>query len=161
MDNRKSHWENQLINTRSTNERIKGILSNTFFYIIKLKICVIYFHSAVGKLSVSEWLDGTAPYYWFNHPVFGMSNWLKPIINTLLTNSYVTFIISWTILLFELILAAAIFIEKKYYKKLFCAAIVFHFLVVIVHGLFSFFFAMAGALCLYFLIEYKNKKYEK
>ncbi|MER3472125.1 MAG: hypothetical protein C4330_12600 [Chitinophagaceae bacterium] len=90
-----------------------------------------------------------------------MSNWLKPIINPIVTNSYLSFIISWSIIIFELILAAAILMQKKYYQLLFKTAVAFHFLIIIVHGLFSFFFAMTGALCMYFLIEYSELKQNK
>lgn len=161
MDNRKWHWTNHFTDNDSLLKKSKSIISNSFFYVIKLQVCIIYFHSAVGKLSVIQWLDGTAPYYWFNHPVFGMSEWLKPIINPLLLNAFLAFIISWSVIILELILAAAIFIEQKHYKILFKIAIAFHFLIILIHGLFSFFFAMAGALSLYFLVQYKNKFYEK
>ncbi len=119
---------------------------------------VIYLQSAIGKLSVSEWIHGTAPYYWFNDPVNGMATWLKPILNPIITNNYGAFVISWSVMIVELVLGLAIFIHKKYYKTLFIAAIIFHFSIIIIHGLFSFFFAMAGALCIYLLIEYAEFK---
>lgn len=164
MDNRKWHWDNNIVKKNITLSKIKGIISNTIFNLIKLQVCVIYLHSAVGKLNVTQWLNGTAPYYWFNHPVFGMSNWLKPLINPFLTNNYTAFFIAWGIMTFELILASSILIEKKYYKLLFTFAIFFHLLIILIHGLFSFFFAMASVLCIYFLIDYYNYKlklYEK
>lgn len=161
MDSRKWHWQRLSTNGNSFGEKVRGIISNTLFYVIKLQVCVIYFHAAIGKIGVNQWLDGTAPYYWFNHPVFGMSSWLKPLLNPFLTNSYFVFLLSWGVIVWELILAAAIFMEKKHYKRLFIIAVGFHFLIVVVHGLFSFFFAMTGALCLYFLVEYNNRVYEK
>lgn len=158
LDGRKWHWKIQATQKENLFYKTKSIISNTIFYIIKIQVCIIYLHSAIGKLSVSQWLNGTAPYYWFNHPVFGMSNWLKPIINPLVTNNYLSFVISWSIIIFELIMAASILMQSKYYKALFKSAVAFHFLIIIVHGLFSFFFAMTGALCIYFLIEYSEFK---
>lgn len=164
LDNRKWHWQHVTHFQYNTMTRLKNIFSNSVFYLIKIQVSVIYFQSAIGKLSVSQWINGTAPYYWFNHPVFGMAAWLKPIFNPIITNNYGALIISWSIMIFELVLALAIFIHKKYYKTLFIAAIIFHFFIIIIHGLFSFFFAMAGSLCIYFLIEYfefkrcQNKK---
>ena len=105
-----------------------------------------------------DFTNGTATYYWFNHPVFGINGWLKPILNPLLTNNYCAFIISWSIMIFELVLASAIFTQRKYYKSLFIAAIIFHSFTIIIHGLPSFFFAMTGSLCIYFLIEYYHFK---
>lgn len=158
LDNRKWHWQNRLANTGSLAGMSKGIVANTIFFIIKLQVCVIYLHSAIGKFAVDQWINGTAPYYWFNHSMYGMSNWLKPLVNPLVTNAYTAFILSWGVMLFELVLATAIFIQRKRYKKLFIAAVIFHFLIVLVHGLFSFFFAMSGALCLYFMVEYYSMR---
>ena len=154
LDNRKWHWQIPALPRADTRTKVKNIISNSIFYLLKLQVCIIYFHSAIGKLNVGQWINGTAPYYWFNHPVFGMNNWLKPILNPILTNGYAAFIISWSIIIFELLMASSIFIQKKYYKKLFLVAIFFHFFIIIIHGLVSFFFAMAGLLSIYLLIEY-------
>lgn len=64
----------------------------------------------------------------------------KTIIVTLLT---------WGILTLEVILFAGFFMKIKHRKKLLIIGMLFHLGIVVVHGLFSFFFAMAAALILY------------
>ena len=161
FDNRKFHWENITQPITNTLQSVKNIIANSFFYLIKIQVCVIYFHSAVGKFVVPQWINGTALYYWFNHPVFGMVDALKYIANPIVTNSYLAFLLCWSVMIFELLLSAAILMNKKYYKILFQLGVGFHFMIIVVHGLFSFFFSMLAILSIYLMIDYYNYKLHK
>ena len=160
LDNRKSHWDVYLPSS-TTFQSVSRIITNSFFFLIKIQVCVLYFHSAIGKFAIPQWINGTALYYWFNHPVFGMTDSVKNIVNPVVTNSFASFILCWSVLIFELILSAGILISKKYYKKLFILGVGFHFMIIIAHGLFSFFFSMLAVLLLYFMVEYENYKNNK
>jgi len=53
---------------------------------------------------------------------------------------------SWGAILLELTLLLGLVIDKKYRKALLYAGLGFHFLILLIIGLFSFFFAIGGAL---------------
>jgi antimicrobial peptide system SdpB family protein len=153
LDNRFNHWRPRKTQAAPWRQ-LANLFCNNWFWLLRLQVLVIYLHSASGKFVVNEWLNGTALYYWFNHPMFGMQPWLEPIVNPLVQNPYTAFVLTWGVMIFELYLAAAVLINKKYYKTLFKAAVGFHFLIVLFHGLFSFFISMSGALVLYFLVPW-------
>lgn len=153
LDNRINHWHQPKQSTTPARQLI-NLFCNNWFWLIRLQVMVIYFHSAIGKMVVPEWLNGTALYYWFNHPLFGMQPWLEPIVNPLVRNPYTAFIFTWGVMIFEIYLGAAILVNKRYYKNLFKWAVGFHLLIILFHGLFSFFISMTGALALAFLVPW-------
>jgi hypothetical protein len=57
--------------------------------------------------------------------------------------------LTWGVIFFEFLLFLALFINKKYYKYLLAAGLIFHFAIIVIHGLSSFFLAMAAALIFY------------
>src|SRR5262249_22982765 len=57
--------------------RLAGLVASSALLVIRLQVAVIYFHSAVSKFGTTEWANGTAVYYWFNHPIFGLGGWMK------------------------------------------------------------------------------------
>lgn len=143
-DNRKWHWSN--IPTETEIQKIIGYIS---LNVIRVQVAVVYFHAGTAKFQVFEWLNGTATYYWFNHNIFGMPYFLRSIINPILGNSIFVVLLTWSVLLFEVFLFLCLVIDKKYWKLFLIMGISFHFFILIIHGLVTFFFAMAGALILY------------
>jgi antimicrobial peptide system SdpB family protein len=160
FDNRINHWHQRKSQSTAIRQLI-NLFCNNWFWLIRLQVLVIYLHSATGKFVVDEWLNGTALYYWFNHPMFGMQPWLEPLVNPLVLNPYMAFVLTWGVMIFELYLAAAILLQKKYYRNLFKAAVGFHFLIVLFHGLASFFISMSGALVLCFLVPWDMYKQQQ
>ncbi|MCJ7934113.1 MAG: HTTM domain-containing protein [Chryseobacterium sp.] len=149
LDNRKNHWLYQI----KESSEIKNFIGKSFFFVIKVQVAVLYFNAAVGKFPVEEWWDGTAMYYWINHSSFGAPGYLKTILLPLVENKYTVFVLTWGSMILELFLSIAVFLRKEA-RILACGlGILFHFLIFIVLGLGSFFFAMSGALILY-LIPY-------
>ncbi len=148
-DPRHNHWERINNDLKITFLKERNLISNYFLVIIRLQVAFIYFHAAIGKMGVEDWINGTAIYYWFNNPTFGMSNWLKPLLSPILESPYTIVILTWGVIFFEFSLFIALFLNKKYYLRLLVMSILFHFLIVIVHGLFSFFLAMSSALIFY------------
>lgn len=119
--------------------------------IIQVQMCTLYFFAAVEKFKVAEWVGGSAYYYWFNHNPFGASAWLKSLLGFIINSPYLSPIITWSVLILESILFAALFMDHKRKRTLFFAAVAFHCMIMIVHGLNSFFFNMAAGLVLYLL----------
>lgn len=148
-DPRSNHWYAVTTEMSAKLRPERLLVSNFFYLLLRLQVAFIYFHAAVGKMPIDDWANGTAVYYWFNNPTFGMCSWMKPILNPLLTNPYIIVILTWGVIMFEFILFLALFLDKKYYRSLLISGMIFHFSIIVIHGLFSFFLSMAGALLLY------------
>jgi antimicrobial peptide system SdpB family protein len=151
-DKRTWHWssEVQLVGHEITNtELARRIVAIISYIAIRIQVSLIYLNAAGAKLLVDEWQNGTAVYYWFTHPTFGAPNWLQPLILPMIQNEYGVTLITWGSIFLEFILFAGLFASSRNRKFMLFAGILFHFLIFLIHGLFSFFMAMSGALILY------------
>ncbi len=158
LDKRKNHWEK---NKYSYSPYI-NITVYCIVKFIQLQMALLYFHAGIDKLRVDEWLNGTDIYYWFTHNVFGLPSWCRTWVTPLLYNSFIVSSLTWGTIILEILLFACFFMTEKRKATFFKIAIMFHFGIVVVHGLVSFFFAMAGGLILYLLplnnhIDFKKK----
>ena len=158
-DTRKWHWAKISAEIqKNTLYGIRNLIALSSLFAIKIQVSIIYLNSAAAKLKVEEWIDGTAIYYWFNHPVFGSPKWLDFIIEPILLNGTTLFILSWGTILFEFLLFAGIVMDRKFKKYFLISGVLFHFGIFIIHGLASFFFTMASCLIIYFTpISYQFK----
>jgi antimicrobial peptide system SdpB family protein len=158
-DTRKSHWQPHPMASksyRSNFQKIISVLAISSLIVIKIQISIIYLNAAVSKVSVPEWSDGSALYYWFSHPIFGYPEWLQFIIEPLIINRNAVFILTWGSILFEFFMFSGLMMNRKYKKYLMILGILFHFNILIVQGLVSFFFTMSGAIILYLGPMYSN-----
>ena len=156
FDKRKWHWS-----TDSSNHSYYAKTIAFFAYLlIYIQIFVIYLHSTIGKLWVNEWLNGTALYYWFYNSFFGLSDCLKPLFNIILKSPILLTFSTWGILLLELFLSLGLFYNQKKIRFIFCIlGILFHFFIILVHGLVSFSIIMSSVLIIYFLSRDYNFKF--
>ncbi len=155
FDKRTWHW--------SSFEFVNNFYSNSIaaisYELIRIQMFLIYFFAAVGKFPIEEWKNGTALYYWFKEPLFGVREFYMPIIDFLLESPFLTSLTTWSVLAFELLLAFSYFVRSfKVRIIMLCFGIVFHFMIVLFFGLISFYFVMSGGLII-FLIS-KNFNYE-
>gem|GEM_PF-5738772 len=67
---------------------------------------------------------------------------------------FFAFIINWSVIIFELTLFGAFFMPPKRRVFLLLPALCFHFLILVLHGLVSFFFSAAGLLIIYLYNRY-------
>lgn len=147
-DPRKWHWSAAPeLNTQAGHAA--ALLARSAFTVIRLQVAAIYFHAAVGKLGVAEWVNGTAAYYWFTHPVFGLNQSLLPILVPVLASPWGVVLFTWGAMLIEVALFTGVAARRRWWPALLAVGLAFHFAILIIHGLVSFFFAMAGALILY------------
>jgi antimicrobial peptide system SdpB family protein len=116
---------------------------------IRVQAAGVYFHAAVGKLKVEEWVDGTAVYYWFTDPNVGMADWMRPFLLPLLHTGTGVSLLTWGSLLIEFLLFTGLTMDRRLRKPLLVVGITFHGLISLVHGLVSFGFAMWALLVLY------------
>ena len=141
FDKRKNHWHRPV----ETN----NIIQNVFLLIIKLQVAFIYFDSVYDKLHVKEWKEGTAMYYWFTHNFYGLHPAVLNIVEPLLKSRPVLILATCGTLAIEAFLAAALLFPARFRLSLLKLAIIFHFSILLIHGLASFFFAMSAGLFLY------------
>jgi antimicrobial peptide system SdpB family protein len=146
-DNRKWHWLNQDVSTGRS--KYYAILSYSSLIVIRIQIAVLYFSAAVSKMGVTEWANGTAIYYWFQNPEIGLSKSVFTNVAPFVTNSIVVSALTYGTIIFELTLFMLLVINKRFYKYFLVFAIAFHLGIVFLFGLYSFFFAISGALILY------------
>lgn len=152
-DKRKWHWNSEL--TKS-NFYIKTVCFFSYLLIL-IQVSVIYFHAAVGKFKSEEWVNGTALYYWFKNPLFGINPTLEVLIKPILKSPILLTFSTWGVIIFELFLASCIFINNKWIlKRMLILGIIFHSLIMIIHGLVSFNFSMCAALILYLIANNQN-----
>jgi len=147
LDSRKNHW----LNSNKKSSLNTNLIANIFIGIISLQMSIVYLQAAMEKLyKLNEWVSGTALYYYMNDPLFGTPDWLLTVLTPLL-NSKLVFFLSWSVIILELSLFCAFFMNKKKRLVLFYLGFLFHFMIILNFGLFSFFFAMLGGLIIYLL----------
>jgi antimicrobial peptide system SdpB family protein len=147
LDGRRWHWAAP--DETETWSAWKHAVVRSCFTVAALQVAVVYFFAGVAKMNVSEWSNGTAFYYWFTHPVFGAPTWFRTVLEPLLVYRPVVLAITWGTMVFEVFMAAGLLAKERFKPWMLGLGLLFHFGIVIVHGLFSFFFAMAGALVVY------------
>ncbi|HMO38476.1 MAG TPA: hypothetical protein PKC76_00600 [Saprospiraceae bacterium] len=150
-DPRRNHWLRV-----ERKERIWSLFGIFAIWGIRLQVAAIYFHAAVGKLPVEEWTNGTALYYWFYHSTFGMPPWLEYIMYPLLSNFFFVTVATFSVIILELILMLGLTMNVRQRLRLLPVALSFHFAIILFHGIFSFFFAIAAGLILYLYPVYKH-----
>jgi len=143
FDRRKNHWNIKDSNF-STN-----ILTTLSYYFIRIQVAVLYLMASVGKLAVDEWKDGTVLYYWFNDSIMGTPLILQNLTNFITSSPAILTLATWSSILLEFLLFMCIASFKNQRKYFLWIALSFHFFIFVFFGLFSFMFAMSGALILY------------
>lgn len=151
MDGRRWHWQTQSagFSSAETGSAVKAIALLSVFFIIRLQVAFIYFHAGIGKMSVEEWANGTSIFYWIQSPLFGTTDFLSGLLVPLFSNEWIITTATWGVMIFEIILFLGIALSKRWRPTLLVLGILFHFSIIVLHGLVSFFFSMAGALVLF------------
>jgi antimicrobial peptide system SdpB family protein len=148
-DGRKWHWSPPQDARGDRAFLVRSQIALSALLVCRLQVAAIYFHAAVGKIAVPQWANGTAVYYWFTNPSFGAPAWLEPYLLPLITSSVGVTALTWGTIILELALFVALTLHKRWWPYLLVPGLVFHFGILVVHGLVSFFFSIAAALVLY------------
>lgn len=146
LDMRSSHWHKASPQARGD---VARMIANSCLFVVQLQVSIVYFQAAFAKFAVPEWSNGTAVYYWFTHNTFGAHRYLAPIIDPIIRNNFGVSLLTWGVLLLEVLLFCAIFMQRSTQRYFLRLAIGFHFAILVVHGLLSFFCSISGALILY------------
>lgn len=157
-DNRVNHWYSV---KKQQNEYFK-ISDFITIQILKIQVVFIYFDAAISKLSAPNWTEGTALYYFINDPSLGATGTRLNLLNTLFDFPLLLVLTTYFIIILELFLAISIFIKDSYFKhKLFILGIIFHILIFLIFGIFTFVIVMFSALILLLIPVNKETNFKK
>lgn len=145
-DPRKWHWQPAPCRNEET---LGAFFSRSALVVIRGQVALIYLVAAIGKFKVTEWVNGTAVYYWFTHPIFGVADFRERLLQPIITNPWGVVALTWGTLALEISLAMALVGPQTMRRRLFVVGVVFHAGIIAVHGLASFGLAMIAALVLY------------
>lgn len=155
FDSRKWHWSSVRIEKKFYQKTIA-----TFsYFLLSFQIFNVYFFASVGKFKIEEWKNGTAIYFWLTQPLFGATDFFKPIVDLILFSPILTTFLNWSVLIFELLIAFSIFSSNiKQKKMILIMGLLFHFFISLFLGIVSFSIIMSA--CLIILLISKNNNYE-
>jgi antimicrobial peptide system SdpB family protein len=149
-DSRRWHWSAQAVSlATTTQENVRRLVALASMVVIRVQVSGIYFHAAVGKLKVAEWQDGTAMYYWFGHPVFGVNPHFRWLIDMAMSTPAVVTAVTWGSIVLELFLCMGLLAVRRARTVLLVGGIAFHAGILLFMGLFTFSITMFAALILY------------
>jgi len=147
-DPRTWHWQKANLET-ATNRPYLAILAGVSGAVLQVQVAFIYINACLSKLSVPEWLDGTAGYYWLQDPMFGPAGVLRTLSDTLMVHAVPVAAMTWGSLVTEFMLGIALFLPRRAKSVLLATGLLFHLGIAVTMGLWSFGFAMWAALFLY------------
>jgi antimicrobial peptide system SdpB family protein len=148
-DDRKWHWQEGFSPSSSFSYGARSIICQLALFAIQIQVSIIYLHAATAKAHVDDWQNGTVLYYWFTHPIFGSPRYLDFIIQPIISNDFILTFLTWSIIFFEFSLFAGLYMNERLKVRFLQVGIAFHFGILLLHGLFSFFLTMCGALILF------------
>lgn len=152
FDKRKNHWNSTKF---QSNERAR-ITSYIFYNLIKFQISIIYFDAAISKFSNESWSNGTALYYFLNDTLVGAAGFRKQLVNFLFDSPILLVASTYFVLILEIIISLSLLIDDKESKKyILYLGILFHTLIFVFIGIFSFAIVMIASL-LFLLIPLRK-----
>ena len=148
-DPRKWHWQHLERRNSEDVSVYQRFTAWAVYLLIRIQVAAIYLHSAAGKVTVEEWRNGTAMYYWFTDPAFGLPLWAEFALLPILSYGVVVTAITWGTILLEFFLFAGLVMDKSGWPYLLWPGIGLHMGIALLIGLPAFSTAMIGALILY------------
>lgn len=144
-DRRRWHWT-----TASTDSvdygRIRPLIARSLIFGVQLQMTWTYLDAVVSKLAVPEWGDGSAMYYWMRDPMFAPSGLVRSLMEAVTVWPVSLAAVTWLPMVLEAALAIAIFLPRRARHVLLPFGLLFHFVIAILMGLWSFGFVMWGGL---------------
>ncbi len=145
-DTRVWHW---MPPSEEPQPRWQRLWALSAFLMIRIQVCLIYFEAGISKISVPEWQDGTATYYFFTNPFIGVPSWELRALMPFLTNGVSVAVLTWGAIMIEILLFMSLFMSKRAWPYMLWMGIFFHVAIFVVHGIPTFSFVMIAALILY------------
>jgi len=121
--------------------------------VARIQVDGVYLQAFAAKMCVDKWADGTAMYYWLTDHHFGLPPWIREIFLPVLAQPLFVTIVTWCVILIEILLFLGITASRRVRYALFILGCMFHALIAIAIGLWSFCVAMIAALTIYLAQE--------
>ena len=147
-DSRRFHWRHVPAAEPAGADVYAGVLARVTLVVIKVQVSFIYINACLSKLGVAEWLDGTSIYYWLRDPMFGPAGPLREVTDVMMLNPVLVASVTWGTLILEFLLGISLFLSQRTKFVLLPLGVVFHLGIAVTMGLWTFAFAMWGALLL-------------
>lgn len=148
-DPRTWHWQKAPAATGTTLDDTMRLVALVTLTAVRVQVAGIYFHAAIGKFAVEEWSNGTALYYFTQSPVFGATGLVSAVMRPIVTSAACVTALTWSVLVLEYFLSAALIMPKRYRGVLLVLGISLHAGIIAIHGLWSFSTVMFAALIMY------------
>lgn len=112
---------------------------------LRAQVAGIYFHSALAKLAVPDWVNGSAMYYVTREHFFGATGFVGDIMRAITDTAFGTATLTWGTVLVESLIAVCILGTVRLRRVAVILAVALHVGIIIVLGLWSFGIVMCGA----------------
>jgi antimicrobial peptide system SdpB family protein len=114
------------------------------FWALRLQLAFVYADSAIAKMGVADWQNGSAFYYFVRDKMFGSAGPLAPIWLWVSEQAVVTLAITWGAMVLELVIALFTLLGTRWRLAAFWLGLVLHGLIYLSMGLFSFSLVLVG-----------------
>ena len=149
-DPRAWHWSAGVGGGNAVSQAVARSLGHWSLMLVRLQVALIYIEACFGKLWVAQWRNGTALYWVFNLPEYGLPPWWRQVLLPMITgHQWILISMTWATLVLEFLLAVAVVITPRLRERVLPAGIGFHVVIALLMGIPSFSMAMSGALILY------------
>jgi len=145
--------------SKTKSYQLQNTLNNTFYIILLIQLCVLYFFSFFWKLFDANWTNGLALYYVSQIDTFS-SSWLKAVFET---NIWLSKLATYSVLFYQGSFAILVWVKKIKIPFL-IVGILMHFSISIGMGIFAFGIIMTISYILFLeeshIIWLKSKLYK-
>ena len=124
--------------------RIGRIVAYFSFWGLRLQVAYLYADSAIAKMGVEDWQNGTAFYYFVRDRLFGASGPFTPIWMWLSDQALTTLAVTWGAMALELAIALFTLLGLRWRLAAFWLGLILHTLIFASMGLFSFSLVMVA-----------------
>lgn len=118
------------------------------FWALRLQMAYVYADSAIAKMGVADWQNGSGFYYFVRDKMFGSAGPLSVLWMWISDKSLTTLAITWGTLAVELAIALFTLLDARWRLAAFWLCLMLHALIFLSMGLFSFSMVMVGVAAL-------------
>ncbi|MEY9934524.1 antimicrobial peptide system SdpB family protein [Catenulispora sp. GP43] len=116
--------------------------------VLRLQVAIIYLDAAFAKVSHPAWRHGQALRIIMQGPQFGAPDAVRGTVVGLLDIGWVGPVVTWSVLIIETGIAASMFCATAVRRYALVAAVILHFFIMILMGLFAFALTMMAVVAL-------------
>lgn len=140
MDSRRWVWAGPNARMRIESRGI-GFVS---IWAIRLQMFYVYSDSAIAKMGVGDWANGSAFYYFVRDKMFGSAGFGKSFWYFISDNTFGVLAVTWGSIILELAIALFTVLSARYRIAALTLAVFLHAAIWLAMGLFSFSLVMIG-----------------